>query len=556
MMPGVRYSLIGSQHSLQLPSATTEVDAIELTEIVEFALSLVPVPKGQEAYAGLPHLQAYRLVHALRLSDLGLHAQAQRQVPDRSSLQLQHRQYRIDNRDKFSRYCDAIGSTMKLATKPSPFYHPALLAQVTQFSDRLSNVSFQDKGSWLSRKVQRPTLDNVWSTLEGRFTKFVAGEAEVDPQEALRKKQAEDAAKAVAGPFAHYSSITPHGPESISRNPSPSVNMRYTPPPQPQVQSTSVPNSVTKPGTKTATHHRRTSSYGFGPYGADPYPPYVPQMPDIPAEETSEQQMSQQQQQGGYQDQYQYGYGSNYPSYGYTTPGGNESGWWGAANGSNNASPYTPGGDNSNSGSSYAYGGGGGGQASGQGRSPALSPVAENSYSNEEEGSGLLSPMDFAASSNNHTMMSRNASHDGSQGGSQPIKARSYDEIEEDDELGLGNMSNKKKRNQKQEQDQQKENGSASARAASEPPSSGSKGDSDSGKKGDDKSESGLISEFSAASMVGASLTLTLNCAVTQPSNRLLPRPGSDASSSAMAGLHLALSGPSLARRLRSSTTP
>lgn len=47
-----------------------------LTEVLEFALGLIPAVKGQEAYHGLPHLQAYRLLHAVRLADIGLQPKA------------------------------------------------------------------------------------------------------------------------------------------------------------------------------------------------------------------------------------------------------------------------------------------------------------------------------------------------------------------------------------------------------------------------------------------------------------------------------------------------
>jgi Sec23-binding domain of Sec16 len=46
-------------------------DAIVLSEIVEFALSLAPQSKGQEPFGGLPHLQAYKLVRAANLAEMG-----------------------------------------------------------------------------------------------------------------------------------------------------------------------------------------------------------------------------------------------------------------------------------------------------------------------------------------------------------------------------------------------------------------------------------------------------------------------------------------------------
>lgn len=56
------------------------VDAIIFTEAIEYALSLIPVLKGQEPFAGFPHLQPYKLLHALILVETGETAKAQRFV--------------------------------------------------------------------------------------------------------------------------------------------------------------------------------------------------------------------------------------------------------------------------------------------------------------------------------------------------------------------------------------------------------------------------------------------------------------------------------------------
>lgn len=61
-----------------MPSFWKDPDTIILSEIVEFALSLVPSVKGQEPFSGLPHLQAYRLIRALSLAELGYDKQANR----------------------------------------------------------------------------------------------------------------------------------------------------------------------------------------------------------------------------------------------------------------------------------------------------------------------------------------------------------------------------------------------------------------------------------------------------------------------------------------------
>lgn len=340
--------------------------------------------------------------------------------------------------DRF-RYCDAVGATLKLATKASPFYHPALLAQVKELSDRLSLVSFRDKsGSWISRKVQRPTLDNVWSTLEGRISKFVTGEVEEDPAVTARKKAKQDAAKGVAGPFAHYSSITPTGPDSLSRQASSTdLNMRATPPPQ--QQPTSVPNTVTRRDTAKQTHHRRSSSYGYGPYGADPYPPYVNAMPDT-AEESEQPAETP-----GHTTRHSYdaGAASSEPQYGYVTPQ-NDTGWWGASNGSGQQeSPY------------------GGGSAGYGSQPPMFSPVAEG-YG-QADNQGLMSPMNFNTSPMNSYDPARNGTGSSNLASAQPIT----EEEEDDDELGLGNASSARRAKEKeQERLSASEPASASAKQA------------------------------------------------------------------------------------------
>lgn len=87
-MPAVRYSLIGADVAQRTPTSARDLEAIMLTEVVEFALSLVPAVKGQEAYVGLPYLQGYRTMHALELSDIGMHSAAQKWVVHCSSRQI------------------------------------------------------------------------------------------------------------------------------------------------------------------------------------------------------------------------------------------------------------------------------------------------------------------------------------------------------------------------------------------------------------------------------------------------------------------------------------
>ena len=68
--PG-RVTLVGSLGPSATPNFHVSDDAIVFSEIVEFALSFAPPSKGQEAFNGLPHLQAYKFIRAASLAEMG-----------------------------------------------------------------------------------------------------------------------------------------------------------------------------------------------------------------------------------------------------------------------------------------------------------------------------------------------------------------------------------------------------------------------------------------------------------------------------------------------------
>lgn len=69
--PAARVLLFCSANPSKCPSTWKDPDPIIFTEIVEFALSLATPAKGKEPFMGLPHLQAYRLVRAMSLAEMG-----------------------------------------------------------------------------------------------------------------------------------------------------------------------------------------------------------------------------------------------------------------------------------------------------------------------------------------------------------------------------------------------------------------------------------------------------------------------------------------------------
>ncbi|EED19280.1 COPII vesicle coat protein Sec16, putative [Talaromyces stipitatus ATCC 10500] len=167
--------LLGADH-LKFPTTYfQDEDAIALTEVYEFATSVL----AGSAVAVLPYLQPYKLQHAYILADKGLRTEAMH-------------------------YCEAIGSVLKASTKPSPYYHQRLFAEIDELATRLKQAPGDGASSWISK----PNMEKVSGSMWARFNSFVAG----DENEAASNGSATDAD---VGPFAKVTE-----PATISRPPS------------------------------------------------------------------------------------------------------------------------------------------------------------------------------------------------------------------------------------------------------------------------------------------------------------------------------------------------
>ncbi|KAH6918573.1 Sec23-binding domain of Sec16-domain-containing protein [Coprinopsis sp. MPI-PUGE-AT-0042] len=214
--PASRVTLVGSKPPHLSPLFVRNPDNFILSEILEYALSLVPPAKGQEPFSGVVHLQPYRLLHATSLAELGYIHEA-------------------------NRYCEAITASI---SKPSPFLTPNFIAQLRLLVDRISGTSHSEKsGSWIGGKIAKPSLDSIGGWLEGRFTKLVTGDGEDEPE----KKNGNAEQKPFDGPFAQYSTIS-NGP-SARTSPAPR---------QPHVNSNSNPYA---PPQRTSSAMAMSSPY-------------------------------------------------------------------------------------------------------------------------------------------------------------------------------------------------------------------------------------------------------------------------------------------------------
>jgi len=147
--PEASFVLLGADHKSQTAGLGSDLDAIMLTEVYEYALSLAPTPGTSPI---IPHLQAFKLIHAYELAEHGSRSEAQA-------------------------YCDAIVTAVKSSTRGSPYYHAAFTTAVEDLSRCLSQSPQTGPSSgWVSKLSSEKVSGSMWK----RFNNFVAGE-EGDP---------------------------------------------------------------------------------------------------------------------------------------------------------------------------------------------------------------------------------------------------------------------------------------------------------------------------------------------------------------------------------------
>ena len=166
--------LLGAHHQQQPFDFGRDLDSILLTEVYEFGRSVL-APTATLSVS--PHLQSYKLYHAMLLAEHGYRVEAQQ-------------------------YCDAVLSTLKSTTKPSPYYHSLLFTSLDDLLERLQQAP-RDGSSWMSKP-----MDKVSGSMWKKFNNFIAGD-ESDTASVASGKGEQD-----AGPFAR---VTPD-PSNMSRS--------------------------------------------------------------------------------------------------------------------------------------------------------------------------------------------------------------------------------------------------------------------------------------------------------------------------------------------------
>lgn len=189
--PQASIVLLGANHQHFPSTFMHDEDAILLTEVYEFATSiLASLPQ-----ATLPHLTGFKLQYAWTLADR-------------------------DRKSEAQQYCDAIAAALKASTRPSGYYHQHLFTTLGELSARLSQTTADGGSSWISK----PSMEKVSGSMWARFNSFVAGE-DSDAASTGSGKNAD----ADVGPFAKVA-----GTPTVSRSPSMSDMYGSYPGPGPQ----------------------------------------------------------------------------------------------------------------------------------------------------------------------------------------------------------------------------------------------------------------------------------------------------------------------------------
>ncbi|KAJ4389349.1 vesicle coat component [Gnomoniopsis smithogilvyi] len=177
--PRSQFVLVGADHRTQSQQFFKETEALLLSEVYEYGLSLTGTPSLAN---GVPHLSVYKLQHAMTLAEHGF-------------------------RDKALQYCDMILKDMSAQTRRSPYHHVVLESAVEDLRQRILQAPNKEgSNSWISK----PSMDKVSSSVWSRFNKFVAGDDADAPGQGSPKFGEE------SGPFAGLQGGTP----TVSRPPS------------------------------------------------------------------------------------------------------------------------------------------------------------------------------------------------------------------------------------------------------------------------------------------------------------------------------------------------
>lgn len=169
--PQVSVALLGADHIRHPQDYSRDFDSILLTEIYDFACTVL-APATVATFSS--HLQSYKLYHAMILAEYGYRSEAQQ-------------------------YCDSIAGVLKSTTKLSPYFHSRLFGTLEDLTERLRQAPADDSASW------RPSIDKVSGSVWARLGTFIVGDENDNGSAASGKGLEQD----LSGPFARVVGDSP-----------------------------------------------------------------------------------------------------------------------------------------------------------------------------------------------------------------------------------------------------------------------------------------------------------------------------------------------------------
>ncbi|KAF8534668.1 Sec23-binding domain of Sec16-domain-containing protein [Trichophaea hybrida] len=149
--PTTDFCLLGANHKAK-SELGRDIDSILLSEIYELAVSLAP--HASTATPIFPHLQLWKIHHAIILAENG-------------------------NKMAAQKYCDSVATAGKAWSKPSPYFNPVFYHVLEDLTKRLQEAPRDASSSANASKwIPKLTSDAVSSSMWGAFNKFVSGEEE------------------------------------------------------------------------------------------------------------------------------------------------------------------------------------------------------------------------------------------------------------------------------------------------------------------------------------------------------------------------------------------
>lgn len=118
------------------------------------------------------------------------------------------------------RYCSAVEAASKPIKNGPPLMPRAFLASLEDLLERLTGTpSANPANIFGGRKPAKPGFDKLGSWIEGRLTKFIAGEEDANsaPAKPAAAPPAKGSSQAPVGPFSHFSTISPGASGQVSR---------------------------------------------------------------------------------------------------------------------------------------------------------------------------------------------------------------------------------------------------------------------------------------------------------------------------------------------------